>query len=195
MTPPQTPSNRNTPSPPNPPTGLLRRLSSSRGPTFRSDAPQFRSNHPPVTTRGRPEEHIRGSRSFSLSRNVFRHSTRRRDSGGINGYEDDSDSEDGVPQQAAFSAEQLSRPSPFHHSPTGLSEKERRAGAGYINLEQGLEVTLNVEVSQKDPAGITVPYRLLVPALKYDKNSSWEENRRPSTLSRLASFGKSKNQG
>ncbi|KAF2155805.1 hypothetical protein K461DRAFT_221103, partial [Myriangium duriaei CBS 260.36] len=34
-----------------------------------------------------------------------------------------------------------------------------------INLEGGLDICLNMEVSQQDPSGITVPYRLLVPAL------------------------------
>ncbi|KAF4309738.1 hypothetical protein GTA08_BOTSDO02636 [Botryosphaeria dothidea] len=72
------------------------------------------------------------------------------------------------------------RPNPFHRRPTGLSIKAARKGgafdeddpenpdAGSINLEHGLDVVLNLEVSQKDPAGITTPYRLLVPALWYD---------------------------
>jgi len=38
---------------------------------------------------------------------------------------------------------------------------------GHINLEQGLDIVLNCEVNQRDPAGITAPYRLLVPALRY----------------------------
>ena len=38
-----------------------------------------------------------------------------------------------------------------------------------INLEGGLDICLNMEVSQKDPAGITMPYRLLVPALWYEE--------------------------
>ena len=40
--------------------------------------------------------------------------------------------------------------------------------AGHINLERGLDIVLNCEVNQKDPAGITAPYRLLVPALSYE---------------------------
>lgn len=59
----------------------------------------------------------------------------------------------------------------FHRTPTGLSEKQIRKGMVQdINLEGGLDVCINVEVSQKDPAGITVPYRLLVPALWYDES-------------------------
>ncbi|KAH9809178.1 hypothetical protein Tdes44962_MAKER06205 [Teratosphaeria destructans] len=76
------------------------------------------------------------------------------------------------------------RPS-FHRRPTNLSAKEARKAAakggapldgvddgappaGHINLEGGLDISLNFEVDQKDPQGETVPYRLLVPALWYD---------------------------
>jgi hypothetical protein len=55
----------------------------------------------------------------------------------------------------------------FHRTPTGLSQKQRKAGNVQVNLENGLDICLNVEVSPKDPAGITMPYRLLVPALWY----------------------------
>ncbi|KAI0178823.1 hypothetical protein GGR52DRAFT_588652 [Hypoxylon sp. FL1284] len=57
---------------------------------------------------------------------------------------------------------------PFHRTPTGLSAKQRRTGDLDVNLEGGLDVCLNVEVNPKDPAGITVPYRLLVPRLWYE---------------------------
>ncbi|KAL9032966.1 MAG: hypothetical protein Q9214_007734, partial [Letrouitia sp. 1 TL-2023] len=72
----------------------------------------------------------------------------------------------------------LIRPGNFHRRPTNMSEKAVLKGgandapdnahAGHINLEQGLDICINCEVSQKDPAGITVPYRLLVPALWHD---------------------------
>ncbi|MCJ1311100.1 hypothetical protein MMC25_004770 [Agyrium rufum] len=62
----------------------------------------------------------------------------------------------------------------FHRRPTNLSEKaaakggaEEDMGVGSINLEHGLDIKLNCEVDQRDPAGVTVPYRLLVPALWY----------------------------
>lgn len=57
---------------------------------------------------------------------------------------------------------------PFHRTPTGLSAKQRKKGGYDVNLEGGLDVCLNVEVNAKDPAGITVPYRLLVPRLWYE---------------------------
>ncbi|EXJ88417.1 hypothetical protein A1O1_05347 [Capronia coronata CBS 617.96] len=73
--------------------------------------------------------------------------------------------------------------------PTNLSEKAARKGNvpaidaegnefdvnDRVNLEGGLDIVLNVEVNQKDPSGITVPYRLLVPALWYDGSSDREK--------------------
>jgi hypothetical protein len=73
--------------------------------------------------------------------------------------------------------------------PTNLSEKAVRKGNvpaidadgneidvnDSINLAGGLDVVLNAEVNQHDPAGITVPYRLLVPALWYDGSSDREK--------------------
>lgn len=62
---------------------------------------------------------------------------------------------------------------------------------GYINLEHGLDVALNCEVSQKDPAGITVPYRLLIPTLFYkgleDRNEAVYSKK--SWISRMGSIG------
>ncbi|KAL9607286.1 MAG: hypothetical protein Q9167_007789, partial [Letrouitia subvulpina] len=72
----------------------------------------------------------------------------------------------------------LIRPGNFHRRPTNISEKAVLKGgandapdsalAGHINLEHGLDICINCEVSPKDPAGITVPYRLLVPALWHE---------------------------
>ena len=58
---------------------------------------------------------------------------------------------------------------PFHRTPTGLSEKQmRNADAHEVDVEGALDVCLNVEVNPKDPTGITVPYRILVPKLFYE---------------------------
>ncbi|KAK7962357.1 uncharacterized protein PG986_003182 [Apiospora aurea] len=59
---------------------------------------------------------------------------------------------------------------PFHRTPTGLSAKQLRKNPQRfeVDVEGGLEITLNVEVNARDPAGITVPYRLLVPRLEYE---------------------------
>ncbi|KAJ5779667.1 hypothetical protein N7457_007387 [Penicillium paradoxum] len=66
-------------------------------------------------------------------------------------------------------------PGSFHRRPTNLSQKAAKKaakqgndGAGaYINLEGGLAITLNLEISPQDPSGVTTPYKLLVPALHF----------------------------
>ena len=96
----------------------------------------------------------------------------------------------------------------FRRSPTDLTEKAAlkavaRGGAegnveshepGHIDLEGGLDIALNMEVNQRDPAGITVPYRLLVPALWYDGqgdvNTATIKSKGPSLLDRLRGRGK-----
>jgi hypothetical protein len=67
-------------------------------------------------------------------------------------------------------------PKPFHRTPTGLSTKQlKNAQKLAVNLEGGLEITLNVEISPKDPGGSTVPYRLVVPRLWYDYEGEDED--------------------
>ena len=70
------------------------------------------------------------------------------------------------------------RPSNFHRRPSVLSKRSVKKQE-YINLEGGLDICLNVEVSQHDPAGITTPYRLLVPALDYVEPESGAEEKEP----------------
>lgn len=89
------------------------------------------------------------------------------------------------------------RPGNFHRRPTNLSEKAVKKGnegqdEGHINLEYGLDVVLNCEVNQKDPAGLTTPYRLLIPALWYqgEGDSNPEEHRKTSWIKRLGSVGR-----
>ncbi|KAG2418194.1 hypothetical protein HFD88_001295 [Aspergillus terreus] len=68
------------------------------------------------------------------------------------------------------------RPGPFHRRPTILgqkaSKKTRKRGdngvGDFVDLEGGLAITLNLELNPKDPAGITTPYKLLVPMLRYE---------------------------
>ncbi|KAL4814789.1 hypothetical protein BDW67DRAFT_81583 [Aspergillus spinulosporus] len=68
------------------------------------------------------------------------------------------------------------RPGPFLRRPTNLSQKSAKKatkrgddGVGtFVNLEGGLAVTLNLELNPKDPSGITVPYKLLIPALWFE---------------------------
>ena len=89
------------------------------------------------------------------------------------------------------------RPGNFHRRPTNLSEKAAKKGnegqeEDHINLEYGLDVVLNCEVNQKDPAGLTTPYRLLIPALWYqgEGDSNSEEHKKTSWIRRLGSVGR-----
>jgi hypothetical protein len=82
----------------------------------------------------------------------------------------------------------------FHRTPTGLSQKQiKNGGMHEINLEGGLDICLNMEVSPKDPAGITMPYRLLVPALWYEEENELEAERHHSVgLKRFSTLIKRK---
>ncbi|KAK4191859.1 hypothetical protein QBC35DRAFT_279575 [Podospora australis] len=71
-------------------------------------------------------------------------------------------------------------PKPFHRTPTALSAKQLKNAENLsVNLEGGLEVTLNVEISPKDPGGSTVPYRLVVPQLWYEYEGEEPEDLTP----------------
>lgn len=75
-----------------------------------------------------------------------------------------------------FAASDEPRPGPFHRRTTDLSAKASKKaaptadGETFVNLEGGLDITLNCEVNPQDPAGITTPYKLLVPALWFEGN-------------------------
>ncbi|OJD19647.1 hypothetical protein AJ78_00379 [Emergomyces pasteurianus Ep9510] len=51
-------------------------------------------------------------------------------------------------------------------------KREAKGGAfvlqNFINLDGGLQITLNCETNTRDPTGITNPYRVIVPALWFD---------------------------
>ncbi|KAK2048156.1 hypothetical protein LZ31DRAFT_459375 [Colletotrichum somersetense] len=99
----------------------------------------------------------------------------------------------GDDRQVPRSQDSLARPKPFHRTPTGLSVKQKkRADVLEVDLEGGLDICLNVEVNQKDPAGITVPYRLLVPRLVWDdaKEAAILEPPAPTGFKRLFSMKK-----
>ncbi|KAF1969051.1 hypothetical protein BU23DRAFT_513894 [Bimuria novae-zelandiae CBS 107.79] len=73
----------------------------------------------------------------------------------------------------------------FYRRPSILGKKGMKREGEPINLEGGLDICLNLEVSQHDPAGITTPYHLIVPALDYTTPESGEDNqeRRKSRIS------------
>jgi hypothetical protein len=72
-----------------------------------------------------------------------------------------------VPQKAGRASMDASipsqRPNPFLRRPTGLTADPNHM----VDLNRGLDIRLNVENAQGDPAGTTSEYRLLVPALDY----------------------------
>jgi len=105
---------------------------------------------------------------------------------------------------SAFSSAPLPRPGNFQRRPTNMSIKAIKKGGanfdeneGHINLKHGLDIVLNCEVSQKDPAGITVPYRLLIPALWYEGEGDLNEDpyRKKNLLQRFSSLRGSKRRG
>lgn len=63
----------------------------------------------------------------------------------------------------------------FYRRPSILGKKGMKREGQLVNLERGLDICLNLEVSQHDPAGITTPYRLIVPALDYSPPEAGEE--------------------
>jgi hypothetical protein len=98
------------------------------------------------------------------------------------------DDDDDIPPQALR---------PFHRTPTGLSTKQMKKSERYeVDLEGGLDVCLNVEVNPKDPTGITVPYRLLIPKLFYEYTPETDQllEEEPSRLKKLLSIRKKKEQ-
>ncbi|KAI6353857.1 hypothetical protein MCOR25_008860 [Pyricularia grisea] len=87
------------------------------------------------------------------------------------------------------------QPKPLHRTPTSMTAKQRKQGGSLdVNLEDALLVTLNVEVNAKDPAGITTPYRLLVPRLFYEYSDDPPEESipEPSGIKRLLSLKRNK---
>ncbi|KAL8694902.1 MAG: hypothetical protein Q9218_000566, partial [Villophora microphyllina] len=105
-----------------------------------------------------------------------------------------------------YSSAPLPRPGNFHRRPTNMSEKailkggadifhEEDEKAGHINLEHGLDICINCEVNQKDPAGVTVPYRLLVPALWYKgpEDANHAAYRKPGVIERFKSISLGRN--
>ncbi|KXT15005.1 hypothetical protein AC579_7738 [Pseudocercospora musae] len=164
------------------PMNLVRRLSGSskKGPPPISLAPE--QTRPVNDDDRRPSSTIQRSNSLSAADRAAEPSSRFSGSS---------------PQNAEFE-----RPT-FKRRPTNFSEKDARraskaagqtdgaadAGFGHIDLEGGLDISLCMEVNQHDPAGVTVPYRLLVPALSYqgpgDPNPARFSSHRKSLMDRL----------
>lgn len=190
--------------------GIMRKLSKSRGRTS-SDG-----NRPNILTRTLSLSR----KDFVPGNLFRRNSSKRKpDDGGINGYGAESEetlpneSQTSIANSNDFSARPRGnhettrsdsdinlqvhqrggaggdeeRPM-FHRTPTDPTRRGQQQQS--VNLEGGLEITLNFEREKGDPAGITVPYQFIVPALWYDVEEEGMRSRRPSALERLKSFGK-----
>ena len=79
----------------------------------------------------------------------------------------------------------------FHRRPTNLSEKAAAKGGAigeHVNLELGLDISLNCEIKQGDPSGSTEQYRLLIPALFYDGPLPEHKKMKVGIMKRLSSI-------
>ncbi|EGE02989.1 hypothetical protein TEQG_02027 [Trichophyton equinum CBS 127.97] len=100
----------------------------------------------------------------------------RRDS--INQLPEQTYSDAQLPQNPSYAdadGDSSSLPNKFVRRRTDLSIREiKQAARGgpdqhhFINIEGGLHITFNCEVKPQDPAGITTPYHVLIPALSFD---------------------------
>ncbi|KAF2132624.1 hypothetical protein P153DRAFT_393595 [Dothidotthia symphoricarpi CBS 119687] len=157
------------------PRQMVRRLSGdqtsrpgrSRGPplSYRNNPAYAAADEQQVETQHQPQSSFSPDRSETerpvrTRRNSLTSLFRRRPS------VDDAASRDYSPSTPSRNRSSASneRPSNFHRRPSVLT---KRGQSTYVNLEGGLDICLNMEVSQHDPAGITMPYRLIVPALDY----------------------------
>ncbi|KAL9055458.1 MAG: hypothetical protein Q9162_003556 [Coniocarpon cinnabarinum] len=74
--------------------------------------------------------------------------------------------------------------------------KDPSGRQGHIDLTSGLEVVIRCEVNQKDPSGRTQHYRLLVPALDYQREAAYHRRqpKRSSMAGLLGSIRRRKDQ-
>ncbi|KAM3419760.1 Uncharacterized protein BST61_g3093 [Cercospora zeina] len=182
-----------------PPGSMKRTMSLTRGPValVRRLSGSSKKGPPPISL---PPEHARpyndsDRRSSSIQRSSSLSAAER----GGRHYPDNLKHDPNVAPD---------RPS-FQRRPTNLSEKPPRRfsfvgknnqggfdsaaddddSARHVNLEGGLDISLCMEVDQHNPAGTTVPYRLLVPALWYegsgDPNIAKFQPHRKSLMERL----------
>jgi hypothetical protein len=180
FTPPGTPSPPGTPQDGQRPslTQMARRFSSDRG------SRAGRSRGPPLSYYNNPSNatadnnqagmHNQPQSSFSPDRseperprsrrNSLTSLFRRRESADSVARPETSMSVPGIGNRGSVSQD---KPSTFHRRPSVLGKGGLKHKGDFVNLQSGLDICLNMEVSQHDPAGITAPYRLIVPALDY----------------------------
>jgi hypothetical protein len=82
------------------------------------------------------------------------------------------------------------RPNPFLRRPTQYLPNTPNH---MINLQHALDIRINVENEQGDPAGTTTPYRLIVPTLDYKENRYDDARQLPELKRSNTAKGKIKN--
>ncbi|KAJ4988073.1 hypothetical protein SVAN01_06485 [Stagonosporopsis vannaccii] len=189
------------------PRQMVRRFSSDQG-----RRPSERGRGPPLSYYNKPQNatadelqangHNQPQSSFSPDRsenerparsrrNSLTSLFRRRASVDRVDRDDHRDSTQSLPPAQARNDASFERPSEFRRRPSVLTKKglQQKQKGDYINLEGSLDISLNMEVSQHDPAGITTPYRLLIPALSYTAPGPGAVNKQPRKGSFLGMFG------
>jgi hypothetical protein len=180
-TPPGTPSPPATPQDARRPSigQMVRRFSSdqggrpgrSRGPpvSYHNSASYANADDRQVGARNQPQSSFSPDRSeperpARSRRNSLTSLFRRRASADNVARSESPDDAPGVGNRRSMSQD---RPSAFHRRPSVLGKSGLKQKGDFLDLQGGLDICLNMEVSQHDPAGITAPYRLIVPALHY----------------------------
>lgn len=96
----------------------------------------------------------------------------------------------------SHSQAQIPTPRKLSRTFTSQTAKQRKITQDEFNRDGALEISINVEVNSKDPAGITTPYWLLVPRLWYEQEERQLEEAHHNTqtgLKRWVSFSRKKN--
>jgi hypothetical protein len=179
-TPPGTPSPPGTPQDRSRPSlaQMARRFSSERSGRTRSRGPPLSYYNNPANAAADEQQtgmHGQPQSSFSPDRSEAERPRSRRNSlsslfrrrASVDNVARRSESSESVPGIGNRRTAPEDRPSTFHRRPSVLGKEGLKQKGDFVNLQNGLDISLNVEVSQHDPAGITAPYRLIVPALDY----------------------------
>lgn len=186
------------------PRQMVRRFSSDQG-----RRPSARGRGPPLSYYNNPQNatadelqtnvHNQPQSSFSPDRSESERPTRSRRNSLTSLFRrrasvdsvDRRDSTQSLPSNQARNDASLERPFEFKRRPSVLTKKglQQNKKGDFINLEGGLDISLNMEVSQHDPTGITTPYRLLVPALNYTAPEPGTMEKQPRKGSFLGIFG------
>lgn len=186
------------------PRQMVRRFSSDQG-----RRPGARGRGPPLSYYNNPQNttadelqtnvHNHPQSSFSPDRSESERPTRSRRNSLTSLFRrrasvdsvDRHDSTQSLPPTQTRNDASLERPFEFKRRPSVLTKKglQQNRKRDFINLEGGLDISLNMEVSQHDPAGITTPYRLLIPALDYTAPEPGMVEKQPRKGSFLGIFG------